>query len=379
MLIVTLILGFILSLLFLEKWIIQRSVDSLQLRIHVNGTRGKSSVTEYIGAGILNAQYDVIAKITGIIPTYFFNGKEQIITRTGAVRVQEQFSMIRLASKKKVSCLVLECMSVSPELQRMESSVFQPHIYVITNIRDDHREEMGRSIDEQAIQICSAIPENCTVITNETRYLSMIKAKAAAKNSKVISAQEREVEPVADQRYGVFPENISLALAVCEAVGIDRKLASEGIEKLMAQYKTPLTTVKYEAKEIRFLNAFAVNDVESTDSFLNHWKEKLGYDGKISLIFNSRADRPLRTELFADWIAGLTLSVEHIFITGNHSKRAKSSILKAGIEKGNIHVWKEKDIKNIKSTLFNIVEEGALVLGIGNIADSGFQIIDELK
>jgi hypothetical protein len=207
----------------------------------------------------------------------------------------------------------------------------------------------------------------------------MIKAKAAAKNSRVIGLQERKVEPVEDQGYGVFPENISLALAVCEAAGIDRKQASEGIEKLVAQYKTPLATVQCEGKEFRFLNAFAVNDVESTDSFLKHWKEKLGYYGKISLIFNSRADRPLRSELFADWIAGITSSIEHIFITGNHSKWAKSSILKAGVEKGKIHSWKEKDIKNIKSILFNIVDEGALVIGIGNIADYGFKIIDELK
>jgi poly-gamma-glutamate synthase PgsB/CapB len=379
MLIVTIILGIIISWLIFEKRLTQKSVCSLQLRVLVNGTRGKSSVTEYIAAGLSNTQKDVMAKITGIVPTIIHNGEKRPIRRFGVARVQEQINVIRLASKKRVECLILECMSLAPELQRLESSVFIPHIYVITNIKDDHREEMGKSLEEQSDSICNAIPENCTVITNETRFFYKIKEKAQIRKSTVISLQELGNETYAWLPDEIFPENISLALAVCKAAGIDRKQAEEGIQKCLSKSKSPLTTVNYRNKDIRFLNAFSVNDVDSTEYFLAHWEKKIGHDGKISVLLNTRADRPLRTDLFAGWIASKTSSIDKIIVTGDHSNRAKYSMIKAGVDKGKIFIWRKKLLSNLKRNLFDIVCDGSFVAGVGNIAGNGFYIINELQ
>ena len=379
MLIVTIILCISIGLLLLEKWLTQRSIRNLQLRIHVNGSRGKSSVTEYIAAGIFNAQSDVMAKITGIIPTTIHNGKEQIIKRTGVARVQEQINIIRFAAKKKVKTLVLECMSVSPELQRLESSVFQPDIYVITNIRDDHREVMGKSIEEQAQSICNAIPKNCTVITNQHQFLNKIRESAARINSRVVTAKDLNTELLEKLPHGVFSENVALALTVCDSAGINSKLAEEGIMKRLLNSKSPLFSIDYDNKKIRFLNAFSVNDVESTDSFVSRWKNNLGYNGNISVIFNTRADRPLRTDLLAGWIANSAPPTEHIIITGNHVNRAKHSLLKAGADIEKIHAWGGKQLRNFKANLFSTVSDGSLVIGVGNIGGDGFYILNELK
>jgi gamma-polyglutamate synthase len=377
--VITIVLGLVLVMLIFEKLNIQRCVDSLPLRIHVNGTRGKSTVTEYIGAGILGDHMDVMTKITGIIPTYFYNGTAHIIHRTGAARVHEQIGLIRFASKLKVKGVVLECMSISPELQRIESSVFQPHIYVITNIRKDHYEEMGKSTEELADHICGAIPANCTVVTNEIRFLSKIKEKAALRNSKVISLRDLNFEPEKDLPSGVFTENLFLAYAVCNAVGIDHELARESILKFISGIRSPLVTIKSENKEFSFLNAFAANDVDSTKTVVDQWQKQSGYNGKISLVLNTRADRPLRTELFASWIADISSKTDHIFITGNHANRAKLSLLGKGIFKGKIHIRRDKNLHDLKSDLFKIVTDKSMVVGIGNIGGSGFNISEILK
>ncbi len=366
-------------MLIFEKSTVQRSVSNLQLRIHVNGTRGKSSVTEYIAAGIFMAQPEVMAKITGIIPTIIHNGAEQNIKRAGVARVQEQFYTIRLAAKMKAKSLILECMSISPELQRLESRFFKPHIYVITNIKDDHREEMGKRLEDQANSICNAIPANCTVITNELRYLDKIKEIATANNSLVVSPKPLKPELLKRVPFGIFPENISLALAVCDVAGINYELAEEGIINRILNGKSPLFSINYDSKEIKFLNAFAVNDVDSTSSFLKHWQKNLGNNGKISVILNTRADRPIRTDLFAGWISDISSSLSNIIVTGDHVNRAKYSMLKAGVDKGKIYIWQSKHLKRLKKNLFNMIDDGSLVVGVGNIGGDGFTILSELK
>jgi len=379
MLIAACLLIAILGMLIIEKSAVQRGVRNLQLRIHVNGTRGKSSVTEYIAAGLLNTRPEVMAKITGIIPKILHNGEEHTINRTGGARVQEQFSVIRYAAKKRVNSLILECMSINPELQRMESSVFKPNIYVITNIKDDHREEMGNNIEEQADAICQAIPEKCTVITNEILFLKKIREYASVKGSQVIVPPPSSLKSIEHLPYGVFPENIELALTVCEIAGADRLLAREGILKYVQSRESPLTTVHHDARKLIFLNAFTVNDVESTAFFIQHWQGKIGYKGKISIVLNTRADRPIRTDLFAGWMAKGILTFENVIVTGDHAMRAKYSLLKAGIDKRKLFVWRARQIENLKEQLFQIVGDGTLVVGIGNIGGDGFNILNKLR
>lgn len=377
--IVATILCLSVCLLIIERTALQRSVRKLPLRIHVNGTRGKSSVTEYIAAGLFHAQPDVMAKITGIIPTIIHNGERRKIERAGSARVQEQFNTIRFAARKKVKSLVLECMSISPELQRLESRYFQPQIYVITNIKDDHREEMGKSMEEQAISICNAIPENCTVISNEIRFLDQIREIASSKNSMVVTPQELPPDLLSALPFGIFPENVSLALTVCDTARVSHQLAREGIMKYLLNYQSPLTTVTFHSKEIQFLNAFAVNDVDSTDRFIRHWQTNTGSQKNISLIFNTRADRPIRTDLFAGWIADNSSNIENIIVTGTHVNRAKFSLQKAGIEKEKIVVWGGKQVRKTKENLFNLLSDKSLVIGVGNISGVGFNIISELR
>jgi len=379
MLIISVILILLLSLLIMEKRMLQKSIGFMNMRIHVNGTRGKSSVTEYIAAGIASARPGVMAKVTGIIPSVIHNGVIQPVNRTGPARVQEQVTILRSAFSKKVKTMVMECMSIAPELQKLEGSIFKPHLYVITNIRDDHREEMGKDIESQAEAICNAIPANCRVITGERQFIKKIEEKASAGNSTVITAGELEERLRKQLPYGIFPENVALALTVCWEAGIDPEKAEAGIMNWIAGTKSPLTTIHAGGKNIRFLNAFSVNDVTSTESFIGHWKEVADHKGKISVILNTRADRPVRSDLFSEWIAKNPQSFDRIIVTGTHRKRARHKLLRSGVEKEKVSCWDRKEMRDPVKSLVSSVEDGSFVAGAGNIGGDGFHIINELR
>jgi len=369
------ILLIVFGFLIIEKMVVSRSVASMNLRIHVNGTRGKSSVTEYIAAGIVKSDPKVMAKVTGVIPTVIFNNKGQTIKRFGVARVQEQFNIMNQAARAGVKSLVMECMSISPDLQRLESRVFKPHIYVITNIRDDHREAMGRCLEEQAISICNAIPYNCKVVTNELQFLELITKTSAERGSTVITPSTNENVSEINIPYGVFPENLALAAAVCREAGIDYADALNGILDHVNLAKSPLVPLKSGAGEIYFLNAFSVNDLSSTKTFIKYWQERSELGNNFSVLINTRADRPLRTGLFVKWIVEELHDSAMIFISGSHSGRAKAELRGAGIGKDRIRIIKRNEIKSFDKILFDLLPDGSFVVGVGNISGDGNKIL----
>jgi poly-gamma-glutamate synthase PgsB/CapB len=319
-----------------------------------------------------------MAKITGVTPSIISSGKVQVLGRKGVARVQEQFSIIRLAARRGVRCLVLECMSISPELQQLESRIFKPHYYIITNIRDDHREQMGSSLRQQAESICNAIPVNSTVVCNESEFIELIKQKASEKQSRVVVASARGSADKERLPYGVFSENLDIALKVCELAGMDARLSEEYILNSLKDDEPLSHLINTGKKEFIFLNAFSVNDVESTGSFINYWKEKLNIESTVSVILNTRADRPMRTDQLTSWISRTGSDIDRVFISGTHARRARKKLKQSGMDERRIFSLKNKDIGNLKNKLDSVLDDGSVLVGLGNIGGQGKIITEEL-
>jgi poly-gamma-glutamate synthase PgsB/CapB len=148
---------FIFSIIFLISGIIEqinhyKRVKRIPIRIHVNGTRGKSTTTRLIAAGLREAGFKVLAKTTGTLPRLILeDGTEVSIKRRGKANIIEQLKIFTEAVKRKVNVLVVECMAVSPELQWVsEHKMVKSTIGVITNVRQDHLEEIGPELDDMA-------------------------------------------------------------------------------------------------------------------------------------------------------------------------------------------------------------------------------------
>ena len=122
-----------------------RSLKSIPLRIHVNGTRGKSSVTRLVAAGLREGGLKTFAKTTGTAPRVIDpEGKDRIIHRLRLPSIGEQVRLLRYFATEKPDAVVMECMAVQPQYQWIaEHQMIKAHIGVITNVRPDHLEEMG--------------------------------------------------------------------------------------------------------------------------------------------------------------------------------------------------------------------------------------------
>lgn len=372
---VLILLAFIL--LTVEYLYLRYCINNIALRILVNGTRGKSSVVKYISAALRESDKKTVAKVTGVIPTIIYpDGLHKVIKRIAPARVQEQLKIIRLASKLSSDCLVLECMSITPELQKLESKVFKPHIYVITNIKDDHREQIGNE-QEQAKAICDTVPVDSIVITSETKYYSEIEKSTQSKKSSLIFVDDEisEIENIAE---GSFESNIKIAITVCKAAGIDEGKARNAIINEIKNSEELINEYSFYETKIKFINGFAVNDVTSSQEFLNKWQSKLGEFKNLNIIFNSRSDRPLRSVEFAKWFGSIK-NLNRIILIGSHTPRTRIELLRNGIESQRIITWTKRKIKNAISDLKEITEPDSVFVGLGNIAGEGLLFTDALK
>ena len=96
----------------------QRNLKKIPIRIHVNGTRGKSTTTRLIAGILRQAGYRVVAKTTGTAARIIFeDGSEEPVRRRHKPSIVEQVRIVAEAAKHRADVLVIECMAVHSEMQ----------------------------------------------------------------------------------------------------------------------------------------------------------------------------------------------------------------------------------------------------------------------
>lgn len=269
----------------------------LKLRIHVNGTRGKSSTTRLIAGGLRAHGLIVCAKTTGSAAKFIEpDGQEQPIRRLAPANIKEVGSFIKKAvGKYQADTVVVECMAVTPEYQEaLESRFIKADILVLTNIRTDHEDIMGRGKESIARALARTLPENGTVITNRESYELLMKIGIITQNIVLSDSYELSEKELANFPYEVIKENVQLALAVCMYSGINRKTALQGMWNSLPDVGN-LSRSYWQAAAgpIQIINALAANDPEST---LMLWHKYIDADNqRVLLTVNCRADRKERT------------------------------------------------------------------------------------
>ena len=127
---------------------------SLAHVVHVNGTRGKSTVSRLIEAGLRAGGLRVFCKTTGTDPmTIDVEGREEPIHRRGKANIKEQIAILRRAAAQNAQVLVVECMAVHPEYQyAAQHRILKADTVVITNVRRDHTDVMGETLPHVGVQ-----------------------------------------------------------------------------------------------------------------------------------------------------------------------------------------------------------------------------------
>ena len=229
------LLIFLMIIGYIELYIHKISLKKIPIRIHVNGTRGKSSVTRLIAAGLREGGLKTFAKTTGTIPRIINDvGNDVELHRLRSASIGEQIKLLRYFSKQSPDALVIECMAVNPQYQWVsEHRIVQSTLGVITNIRRDHLDEMGTTTKEIALSISNTIPFNSKLITSETRFFDLLDKVSKKRNTLITSSGSDNVtkEYLNKFPYIEHPENIELALEVCSNLGVNKKTAMKGMLK----------------------------------------------------------------------------------------------------------------------------------------------------
>lgn len=354
------------------------NVNQIAVRIHVNGTRGKSSVTRLIGGGLKGGGKRVFVKTTGTSPrTIDVYGNEASIKRVGSANIIEQLKITRQAAAQRAEYFVVECMALVPDLQEIsEKQMIRSTVGAITNIREDHLDVMGPTIDNVADSLCNTIPENGILFTSERRFIDKIESRAAKLRARVISAEATNItsEDMQGFSYLEHKDNVALALAVCDHFGIDKQAALQGMYSVQPDPGALRKfAVNLNGKSIEFVNAFAAND---PDSYREIWKMlhiHLNSEIKLFVIVNSRRDRVQRAEQLGEFIAG-ELQADQFIISGEATYPLHNRALKCGLSPDKVKDLGGKSAGEIFSYIYDQTVSKSMVIGIGNIVGLGEEI-----
>lgn len=403
-----LLLLFILVILagIIESRIHTANLKKVPWIIHVNGIRGKSSTTRLIHGGLSAAGYKVIAKTTGTEPRLIFeDGQEKKIFRAGIPRIIEQLKVINSIKARDIDILVLECMAISPEMQWIsENKLLQADIGVITNVKYDHQDKMGSSLDEIASTLALTIPKDGNLVTGDKQFIEKFREIAASQNTKTyfaggtlaegidLESEANGARAAADSlnatdglnlknyfQAPVFRQNVASALEVCRLFEIDDQIALNG----MARARPDPGALGFyrlldSGYKLYFINGFAANDYESTLNTWEVWRDWYNYEDYSGLpligIFNSRMDRGYRIKEIKKINASIKFT--ELFITGYspYHLLGQASLNKLGCQR--------LKLENIKQDLAQLAAKYAsdlLIFGFGNTKGQGLEMIEYFR
>src|SRR3954452_22561469 len=247
------------------------SLAQIPTRVLVNGIRGKSSITRLCAGALRGGGLVTVAKTTGTAARFIHPDatEEPVYRKFGISNIVEPIGIVRRAATYRPDALVIECMAVMPALQEInQEKLIRSTIGVLCNVREDHLEEMGPTLDDVARSLSRSMPVGGICVTAERDRLHILQQEAAARDCELIHADPDTVtdEELRGFSWFTFKENVAIALTVAELLGVERKTALQGM------YDAPpdpgvLSVERYitpEGKRLRFANVFAANDPEST-------------------------------------------------------------------------------------------------------------------
>ena len=380
------ILGFLVFALciagILEYQFHLKSLSLIPLRIHVNGTRGKSSVTRLVAAGLREGGLRTFAKTTGTAPRVIDSeGKDRIIHRLRLPSIGEQVRLLRYFSVQKPDAVVIECMAVQPQYQWIaEHKMVKSHIGVITNVRPDHLDEMGPTEEDVAHSLCNTVPVNSVLITGEDQKPDILREVAKQNGTRFIKSDESSIQKkeLDGFSYMEHPSNIAVALDVCKQVGVNRSTALKGMHKVQPDAGALVAwNLDIDNKNVRFVNGMAANDPVSTLQIWNFISERFVTDEETTCIFfNSRDDRPVRTRQMIE-LTFEKIKPDYFFIRGDKVKKIIDTFGNTSLKTSIDIIGLEQPLEDVISSLKNLPNK-SLVYAIGNQVGAGQEILENI-
>jgi len=346
----------------------RRQLSKIPTRIHVNGTRGKSTVTRLIAGAFREAGYRTFAKTTGASPRLILpDGAELELARCSSPNIAEQLEIVDFAARNGAEVLVIECMAVMPELQEAsQESIVRGTCCVITNVRLDHQDQMGETLEEIAWSLAGVAPVNGVLVTGEQdeALVGVLAGRALSVGASVVQASPAEAPSAEEFGRDEWPDNLALALKVAALHGIDRETALEGMRRAPTD-PGALFAVELAFPElpIKFVNAFAANDYTSTEAICRRFNGT-GTE-PLFLLVNVRGDRVRRSQDLVKLIS-TALQPAGVFLIGDGADLVQR-LLRRAAPQVPISNLADQPSDVLLQQMLPHLQRNSHVIGIGNI------------
>ncbi|WP_440989966.1 Mur ligase [Haloarchaeobius baliensis] len=336
-------------------------IDDVQTSVVVSGVRGKSSATKYLHDVLASRNYDVYAKVTGNKPKSYRNGEATPIQRDGRVTLYENERELRTHGAEDVA--IFENQGISDYTTRVVNQQFaHPDVVLLTNVRQDHRDTLGRTRAHIARSLAWSIPEETKVVIGEQdealRSFLLRELRADGTVASLVEVPEvHETVPGAEVVYGVD--------TVLEALGLE-PMDPRTREALLDEMRVEWTSVPAG----HVFNAASVNDVESTEAIRRSLTD--GYFDVVQPLVYLRRDRRARSAAFLDYLTTLADrgDVEQVRVVGaNTDVFARKAPFPV--------VEHDEESESAESVLSTALSDGWPVLVMGNTVASFMRDLEQ--
>lgn len=333
------------------------ALKKIPFRILVNGTRGKTTTTRLIAAALRDKGIRTYAKTTGSDAQIIKDdGSVVMLKRRRGVRLTENISFVHKAAKAGCRCIVVECMALHEESQRMMASKFiRPTHTIIINTLSDHMDAMGEKREDVAWTLSQSVDKDTKLYVTEDFYDSL-----SVRSFNKVEVRHYDFE----SSVSVADEDVSLAVSLLKDFSLTEEEVLEAAKHitpdigLYDRFDFPCGSVLYPT--------FSINDEENMEKkVVDVYKER---NEKLSLIFNNRKDREFRIYYLRNLITKNRDKIGRVYIIGDYrSKVARYIGKKCSIE---TLVSDPEELKD------KMTDNAGVFVGLGNIKGAGERLIN---
>jgi len=360
----------------------KRVLARLPVRIHVNGTRGKTSVVRLIAAGLRSGGMRVCSKTTGSFAAITGpDGEDYPLHRPDPPNIIEQMRVLRHMAAFDPDVAVIECMALQPPFQALteRQMVISSHS-VITNARADHLDIMGPNPEDVALALAGSTPYGAKLFTAERKHTATLRMACRDRDTALHPVTDGDVAEITDDdlakfAYAEHAENVALALAVCADLGVARADALAGMQALQPEVgATRIQELEFFGRSLLFVNAFAANDPESTGLI---WERVVGHYGagrRLLAVVNCRFDRPQRSQQLAEVAAGWSRQPDHYVLMGSGTLLFARAAVRHGIPANRMTVTEGVGHLQVVEVVLEHCPGDALIVGMCNVHGGGAEL-----
>lgn len=333
------------------------ALKKIPFRILVNGTRGKTTTTRLIAAALRDKGIRTYAKTTGSDAQIIKDdGSVVMLKRRRGVRLTENISFVHKAAKAGCQCIVVECMALHEESQRMMASKFiRPTHTIIINTLSDHMDAMGEKREDVAWTLSQSVDKDTKLYVTEDFYDSL-----SVRSFNKVEVRHYDFE----SSVSVADEDVSLAVSLLKDFSLTEEEVLDSAKHitpdigLYDRFDFPCGSVLYPT--------FSINDEENMEKkVVDVYKER---NEKLSLIFNNRKDREFRIYYLRNLITRNRDKIGRVYIIGDYrSKVARYIGKKCSVE---TLVSDPEELKD------KMTDNAGVFVGLGNIKGAGERLIN---